>query len=185
MSEPIKENISENTEGRKRGRPKTWHREFNDSLGNLKPHGCMRTQINQAYGLALQRMFSQSSEQEQRDLCGCTEAEILAGKAKPLRWHTAGNELGRYLELIGDNEENRAAVFATTLDARRRGLRWGDIGKHFRKARLGSRSGNAMSLTQHLARAFDDYCSRFPATTKDARLQAIYNLLDVVEDDGE
>jgi len=175
------ETDSQNKPKAKRGRPKSWQRELNDSLGNLKPDGCTRTQVNHAHGMILVSMFSHATEQDQRDLCGHTESEIMAGTAKQLRWHSAANEIGRYVEAIGDTDEVRAAVLSVILDARRNGMNWGAIAAHFRKQRLGQRKGNAISMMTHLCRAFDEYMAKFPATTHEMQVAAIRNLMDTVE----
>jgi hypothetical protein len=176
------ENNSQNKPKAKRGRPKSWEREIADSLPSaLRKHGCERTEMNSIYACKWMAIFTGLTPDEQRDLCGSTSEEQVAGKAKPRRWETAAVEIGRYLVAVGETEANEAEVVRIVRKARIEGIKWGIIGKHFRKLRLGKRQGNEHSLFACLARAFDDYCEMFPATTQEDKEEAIRRLLETVE----
>ncbi|MEI6676848.1 MAG: hypothetical protein WCO57_16885 [Verrucomicrobiota bacterium] len=175
------ETVSENTPKAKRGRPMGSARTLANRLvaAGLGPDAkSERSKINFALGLPLIGAIKKLQETDQRRVIGCTAGEIMSG-AKDYQpgFYTTATEIGRYLNAGG----NISTVFEIILDARDKEIPWKEIKAHFRKLRLGERKGNAFSLFAHLGRAYDEYIRNFPATTPQARLAGIRNLLDAVE----
>ena len=134
------ETVSENKT--KRGRPKSNMRERAEHFARkgLGPTevDSTRSKINHAFRIPVLGMFSNAPENEQIRVMGFTFLDIRDGtKNMPRGFVTAATELGRYMETVGDTEENKAALWDILLDARDNCLSWTDIKAHFRKLRLG------------------------------------------------
>jgi hypothetical protein len=182
------ETNSENTPKPKRGRPKSFARICADSSGSINANGTLRTKLNFQYAVTFLGLIIKAPEETQREIMGCTCADLHAGKYDgkyPPGLMTLGYEAGRFLESINATDEDKSNALKLVLNARRAGVSMHDIKAHFRKLRLGEREGSAYSLTLHLSRAFDEYMSRFPATTRQAQAAAVRNLLEVIEDRDE
>jgi hypothetical protein len=178
------ENISENTQKPKRGRPKSIHRLVADS--GLQ-HGCARTKFNFSLCATFMGILSGGTTEQQVKAIGCTYAELswkYGGNLFPGAI-TTGAEVTRYLDAVGDTAENRSAILECIVELRDMKMSWSAVRDYFRSLRIGRKQGDALSLFTHLARAFDEYCARFPATSHKMKIAGIRNLLDAVEEEGE
>lgn len=184
ITAPISETVSEKPKA-KRGRPKSFHRICADSSQHT--NGCQRTKVNFQLLVSLFAVTKQATPEEHLAIFGCSRPEMHTkwGGNLPPGTYKAGIEIGRYIDAIGDTDENKAMIFQTILKARQNEIPWRDITAHFRQLRLGYRQGNAISLFAHLAAAYDDYIRRFPATTHNARIGGVNNLLEAIEDISE
>ena len=173
----ISENFSE-TPKRKRGRPRgeNSHKvEFYKKM-NCLPEGGTRTKSEWAFSMKFFNAIHNADADTQRAVWGCTYAQISAGTHRPPKgWQTAAGSVGRYLAATDDDPAHVAGI---VVKARRDGISFGDIAAHFRRLRLGDREGNAVSLTQALARALDEYRKRFPKTTDEQARAALHNVAD-------
>ena len=173
----ISENFSE-TPKRKRGRPRgeNSHKvEFYKKM-NCLPEGGTRTKSEWAFSMKFFNAIHNADADTQRAVWGCTYAQISAGTHRPPKgWQTAAGSVGRYLAATDDDPAHVAGI---VVKARRDGISFGDIAAHFRRLRLGDRKGNAVSLTQALARALDEYRKRFPKTTDEQARAALHNVAD-------
>jgi hypothetical protein len=125
-------------------------------------------------------MIERAGTEAQRAVWGCTSADIMAGTGNlPKGWRTAAASIGRYLAATDDDPTHVAGI---VVEARRDGISFGDIADHFRRLRLGDREGNAVSLTQALARALDEYRRRFPKTTDQQARAALQNVADALNE---
>lgn len=182
----IKETVSEITPKAKRGRPKSFARELAEDsafkgLGPQNAHS-MRAKVDSAIRLAFIGPLLKAADETNVRIMGCTWNDIKQGTHHfPPGFDTAATEIGRWLVSYDESAEAQARALEIVGDARDEGISWTDIRAHFRKLRLGERQGNALSLFTHLARAYDEYISNFPATTDQARVAGIRNLLDAVE----
>ena len=173
----ISENFSEIPK-RKRGRPRGENShmvEFYKTM-NCLPEGGTRTKSEWAFSMKFYNAIHNADADTQRAVWGCTKQQIMAGTGElPNGWKTAAASVGRYLEATDDEPAHVAGIVAK---ARRDGISFGDIAAHFRRLRLGDREGNAVSLTQALARALDEYRKRFPKTTDEQARAALHNVAD-------
>ena len=176
--------VSENPP--KRGRPKSFACEYAESLerSGLGPQTAhsKRAKIDYAHRLAFIGAYHKADPETQARIMGCTFQEIRSGTCHfPPGFDTAATEIGRWLALYEESDDAKEQALKLTADARTRGIGWREIKNHFRMLRLGERQGNAISLFIHLARAFDDYCRKFPATTQAAKVGGVRNLLDAIQ----
>ncbi len=165
---------------RKRGRPRSVVSDQADNMGrNLKPEGGSRTRINAVYRQAWLQVAWRQEPQTFNKIFGATREELKNGvKNMPAGWETEGESIGR--AIVAGAIDGKDAL-EIVLKAREDRIPAGQIVAHFRKIRLGEKSGNAFSLTMALARALDRYQSQFPATTEKQRLAAIQNLFDLFQ----
>jgi hypothetical protein len=183
------ETDSENTPKPKRGRPKSSARiyaDFHDAAGRINPDiQTTRGKVNSALGSRFVGAWLKADEELQIRIMGFAGDALKSGTSPlPRGFTTAAIEITRWVE-THDRETATQAALEIVAEARDKGLSWRDVKAHFRKLRLGEREGNAHSLTLHLSRAFDEYMSRFPATTRQAQAAAVRNLLEAIEDRDE
>lgn len=180
------ETVSENTPKPKRGRPKSFQRTFADELdskGFSSPSiRTTRGKMNASFAGAFIGAWIRAAPDIQSRIMNCSSDAIKAGTHRfPRGFDTAATEIGRWIEAQHDEDEAKEAALLIVADARDEDIPWRQIRAHFRTMRLGEREGSAVSLFQHLARAFDDYRRMFPATPHTAQVAGIRNLLDAVE----
>lgn len=179
----ITETVSENTPKRKRGRPITARGIHAKEKSIYADSETTRSHLNFSFRCSFHGIISKLSDERANEVFGFTKDDIMARRHLEKRkgMETASVQIVRWIETHGTKEDALDII----ADARGKGYTWTIIGKHFRNLRLGEREGNAMSFTSHLCRAFDDYIARFPATTTQAQVSAIRNLLDLVEAEDE
>jgi hypothetical protein len=177
--------ISETTsENRRRGRPRSYNREYLDGLpGSLKPTGgTVRTQLAKVNEYHVIGLIDELLEpDDQRVFLGGSPSELMAGKANctPRGFCSFAIEFGRWADASSaDLETLREHLLEVATAVRSGRIKFGDAAAHYRKNRLGSRAGNARSLGRHLARALDDYLRRFPDTKSETIKAALGHLVD-------
>jgi hypothetical protein len=174
------------SEKRRRGRPRSWIRQFADRLdqqGLLSNSGCDRSRTNEAYrAAALGPALRLLSAGERAVLLGVDDEQRRSGATLPRGWSSAALEIGRLLERSDADDDTTRGYLLVAVNARRDGVSWRAIRSHFRILRLGERQGNALSLLSELARTIDAYRSRFPATTDQMIAGAARSLLEVVSE---
>ena len=164
---------------RKRGRPKSATGDYAEKEGSFLSDGGNRTQINACYRQAWMQVALRQNKQTQQKIFGATSDEIMNGtKRLPPGWQTEGESIGRAL-ISGSVEEDEAVDIV--LNARANKVSGCVIASHFRKIRLGEKSGCAIALTSALLKTCNRYQRQFPATTKKQRLGAIQNLFDLFQ----
>jgi hypothetical protein len=182
----ISETVSEIKPKAKRGRPKSFaclHAEGleRSGLGLLNAHS-KRAKVDYAHRMAVLSAIRKAGEETQTRVFGFTLNDVMLGTHYfPPGYDTAATEIGRWIATHDALDEEKHAAIEIVTAARDEGISWADIRAHFRNLRLGEKQGNALSLFAHLARAYDEYIRNFPATTQDARIGGINNLLDAVE----
>jgi hypothetical protein len=164
---------------RKRGRPRSATGKYAKDQGSFLTEGGHRTQINACYRQAWIVTARRQNKEIQQKIFGATPEEIINGtKRMPQGWQTEGESIGRAL-ISGSVEEDEAVDIV--LNARANKIPACVIASHFRKIRLGEKSGCAFALTSALLKACNRYQRQFPATTKKQRLSAIQNLFDLFQ----
>lgn len=186
IAEGNSESVSEK---RRRGRPRSWIRQFADRLdqqGLLLNCGCDRSRTNEAYrAAAMGPALRLLSAGERAVLFGVDDEQRRSGATLPRGWSSAALEIGRLLERIDDDDETARGYLLIAVNARRDGVSWRAIRSHFRSLRLGERQGNALSLLSELARTIDGYRARFPATTDQMIAGAVRSLLGIVCEEND
>lgn len=177
-------NSESGSEKPRRGRPRSWIRQFADRLdqqGLLLNCGCDRSRTNEAYrAAAMGPVLRLLSAGERAVLFGVNDEQRRSGATLPRGWSSAALEIGRLLERIDDDDNTVRGYLLVAVNARRDGVSWRTIRSHFRSLRLGERQGNALSLLSELARTIDGYRARFPATTDQMIAGAVRSLLGIV-----
>lgn len=182
-------NSESGSEKRRRGRPRSWIRQFADRLdqqGLLLNCGCDRSRTNEAYrAAALGPALRTLTAGERTVLLGADDEQRRSGARLPRGWSSTALEIGRLLEQIDADDETARGYLLVAVNARRDGVSWRAIRSHFRSLRLGERQGNALSLLSELARTIDAYRSRFPATTDQMIVGAVESLLGIVSEQAD
>jgi hypothetical protein len=177
------------SEKRRRGRPRSWIRQFADRLdqqGLLSNSGCERSRTNEAYrAAALGPALRLLSAGERAVLLGVDDEQRRSGATLPRGWSSAALEIGRLLERCDADDDTTRGYLLVAVNARRDGVSWRAIRSHFRSLRLGERQGTAIALWIELSRTIDAYLARFPATTKQMVVGAARSLLEVVSEESD
>ena len=176
--------VSETVSKKKRGRPLSRQSsELAGIPGCFLPEGCRRTRINSMFSQEVLCMFNHATKKIQRIVWGCTSDEIMSGsKDFGPGWRTYTPEIGRY---IAECDDEAGDVRNCIIDARKRGLSWSDIAAHFRKLRLGEKSGNKSALTADLCRTINQFRKQFPKTSDEIVGDAIDDVAAIVFLSGE
>jgi len=183
IAEGNSESVSEK---RRRGRPRSWIRQFADRLdqqGLLPNCGCERSRTNEAYrAAAMGPALRTLTAGERAVLLGADDEQRRSGAPLPRGWSSAALEIGRLFEQIDADDDAARGYLLVAVNARRDGISWRTIRSHFRILRLGERQGNAVALSIELSRTIDAYLARFPATTKQMLIGAARSLLELVSE---
>ena len=167
-------NMENFSEKKKRGRPQSWRREFADRLAKNSPwdHMSTRHKINMSYVAEIQWAMDDDAE---RAIWGGTLVEVGCW---PKGFPTAATEAGKWAEAIGGEDKHIGAAVDVMSQARKDGVSFGDIAEHFKRLRLGEKSGDATDLTMILTKAIDEYRKTFPNITQQQMINAAEDLRD-------
>lgn len=173
---------SENNSKKQRGRPKgIATRSLELSSFAYTVEGVHRTKINWIFMLEAIRLIRNADQDIQRIVWGCTADEIESGHARfPKGWKTYAPEIGRFLQDVDD--ECRPGVLQAIVDARQRGLPWCDIAAHYRRQRLGEKTGNEDALMNALLRVVNQFRKQFPKTPEHVYVNAAHRLSRALSD---
>ena len=151
----------------KRGRPKGFMRESSDRSKQYLPNQLSkRGELNYSLFICFAGAIIKADEATQLRILGGTWQDMLNGKRFPLGLRTASIEIGRWIG-YGDGSDERKKLAVELVDQLLTEKQsWREIETHFKERRIGTRTGNSLSLVHCLTRAINDYLGKHPSTTQ-------------------
>ncbi len=173
---------SETVSKKKRGRPKGLQtRKLESGMRPFAPDGSHRTKIKWVFMMEVFELVMRGGSEVQQIVMGCAVSDLHSGVSRfPRGWTTHAPEIGRFL--AGASDAGKKAVLKEIVDARTRGLNWSDIAAHYRRLRLGAKSGNPVALSNALTRVIHEYWRQFPKTADHVFVEALRGVLRTFDD---
>ena len=151
----------------KRGRPKGFMRKLSDCSKQYLPDQLSkRGELHYSLFVCFAGAISKADEATQLRILGSTWQDMKNGNRFPLGLRTASIEIGRWIG-YGDGSDERKKLAVELVDQLLTEKRsWREIQTHFKERRIGTRTGNSLSIVHCLTRAINDYLGKHPSTTQ-------------------
>jgi hypothetical protein len=175
-----KNNNMENLSKKKQGRPQSDRRKAAEEIcRDTMPNACTRTLVDELYFSQMIVEIKEGDQDIERDIFG----NAYGKSCPPKGLKTAAVQACRWVESVGETDDAFTSAIKTMAEARRDGIPFGTIARHFKKLRLGEREGTTKGAYRKFCTAIDDYRKSFPKTSDETLVNALRILLAQLTDD--